>query len=64
MIITEEMVRGTHPSSPCRSCLGLECPFDADELASLDCLYMQRHLAEIDESMKNSGARLWNLKRK
>lgn len=64
MIVTEEMVRGTHPNSPCRICAKhrLDCGFDNDEMASLNCIYMQRHLAEIEIRMKNSGARLWRLK--
>ena len=59
MIVTEEMVRGTHPKSPCRICVGQDCAFDVDEMSSLDCIYLRSFLNVIERRMENSEARLW-----
>jgi hypothetical protein len=63
MIVTEEMVRGCASNSPCRQCVGGDCEYDWDELASLDCPTMKADLKEVAENMKNSGARLWRLRK-
>ena len=58
MEITEEMVRGTAPNSPCRDCVGKDCPYDGD-LGSMKCRTLMEYCGEIEKRMENSEARLW-----
>lgn len=63
MLVTEEMISGTHPDSVCRECVGKECEYGDDELSSIDCPKLGAQLAEIRERMETSFARLYRLKR-
>lgn len=63
MIVTEEMVRGCHPSSPCRACVGEECRFDEDEMDTLNCPILSKHCERISKNLVRSGAELWRIMR-